>query len=88
MYIISDLKKLFTNKITCLFFIIIGFTFIFSPLYVWVVNFSESSDPQNGYLGWILADRAGWGLHFYNTLFFIFPVLSTGLFFIQKKKPL
>ena len=89
-YFVSDVKKIYKNRLVQITLLLMGIVAISDSLFVRFVyggqpGFSEQVGA-NPFQFWLLMNSSGWGHTVYRTLLFVFPVLSTGLIFINERK--
>lgn len=87
-YFISDLKKIFKNKLVLGLFALMLIICIVDP-FVNLFHSLRHSDPDfgdNPFMYWLLIDSSGFGFTIYGYLFLVFPVVATGLIYYQEKK--
>ena len=89
-YFISDIKKIYKNRMVQLTLLVMVVVAVADPLFV---RFVYGKQPEffeqigsNPFQFWLLMNSSGWGHTVYRTLFFVFPVLSTGLIFFHEKQ--
>lgn len=89
-YIMSDIKKMFRSRITQVLFLIILVVMVFDPI---SVIWEQCRHPEvyqiigfNSFQYWLLMHSSSWGSQVYNTLFWVFPVLTTGLIYLYEQK--
>lgn len=83
MYFVSDIKKLSSSTIIR---VVLGAMLIIAIVDPISVYWQASAYPdffiqigEHPYQYWLLINSAGWGNQVYNTLFWTFPVLLTGM---------
>lgn len=84
MYLRLDTKKYFTNSSIHFLFLFFLVTCTLSPIHQWILIRNDDFMCKNGYLYWLVANSSFWGGQLYNALFFILPVLSTGLLYFNE----
>jgi len=88
-YFFSDLKKICKNNFIPILFVFLLAVMILDPISVYIkgVQNPELFDQigKNPFRFWLLMNSFGWGGSIYNTLFWIFPVLATGLIFYDER---
>lgn len=88
-YFLSDLKKIYKNNIIRMLFIFLLTIMILDPISVYLNEFRYPGFferiGKNPFQFWLLMNSAGWGFVIYSTLFWVFPVLATGLIFYNEK---
>lgn len=85
MFFLMDLKNLIKNKIiliTTLFLLII---MIIDPISIFI-NVLRFDFHNNMYHYWLLMNSANFGGEFFNTLFYIFPIVFTGMIYFNEDK--
>jgi hypothetical protein len=88
-YLLTDIKKIYQNKLIIMFLTIMTLVMVFDPLSLFFQSkhlpgfFSGIGDDPYQY--WILTNHAGWGHAVYYNLFWAFPVLFTGLILYHEK---
>jgi len=87
-YFISDIKKTCKSRIVRILFLFLLAIMVFDPISVYFqgVQHPEMFDyiGKNPFPFWLLMNSVNWGNSIYNTLFFVFPVLVTGLVFYNE----
>ncbi len=86
----ADMRKLYSNRAIQLMLLFVLFVMIASPLWIRFVDGTQHNDffetiGQNPFQFWLLMQSSNWGNAVYHVLFFLFPVISTGLIFYQEK---
>ena len=85
MYFVSDIKKMLTNRIVQIIFIGMLIVMMLDPISVTLyaqkyAGFYEHIGA-NPFQFWLLMNSASWGNQVYNILFWVFPVLLTGMIY-------
>lgn len=89
-YFITDIKKLYKSKIVKFMLIMLFFIMVADPISVYVINaryadFFEQIGA-NPFQFWLLMNSSSWGNTVFHTLFWVFPVISTGLCFYNERQ--
>ena len=87
MYFISDIKKMLSSRIVQITFIFLLVTMLADPISVLIharryTGFFENIGA-NPFQFWLLMNSASWGNKVYNILFWVIPVLATGMLLIR-----
>ncbi|OLS02214.1 hypothetical protein [Tissierella creatinophila] len=88
-YFKLDIKRLLSSKMVRLTILILLAISILDPLTV-LNHFSRDPNMmkeigKNPFQFWMLMNSVSWGNNLYNTMFWIFPVLLTGLIYFDDK---
>lgn len=88
-YFVSDIKCMCKNRTTQITFVILLMIMIFDPISVYIhgviyTGFFERIG-RNAFQYWLLLNSVSWGFSVYHTLFFILPMLITGMVYYQQK---
>lgn len=90
MYFVSDIKKMLTNRIVQILFIILLIVMVFDPVSVMFYAHRYPSFYENiganPFQFWLLMNSASWGNQAYTVLFWVFPVLVTGMIYYTEQK--
>ena len=89
MYFISDIKKMLSSRIVQITFAILLVTMLADPVSVLIhakryTGFSENIGA-NPFQFWLLMNSASWGNKVYNMLFWVIPVLATGMIYYKEQ---
>ena len=89
MYFVHDIKKLCRSRIEIVMLSALLLVCVIDPISVYwqaakYPGFFEQIG-KNPFQYWLLMNSAGWGNQVYNTLFWVFPVLSTGLVYYYER---
>lgn len=88
-YFITDVKKIYKNKLVKWMLVFLLVVMIADPISVYVINTDENFFKQigaNPFQFWLLMNSSSWGNTVVNTLFFVLPVISTGLVFYNERQ--
>lgn len=89
MYFRSDLKKLSISRVVLVLFLVFLVVMVGSAFnrFLYYIQYpaSEPAAGTNPYECWMIADSTNWGFQFLHTLFWVFPVLTTGFLYILEK---
>lgn len=89
-YFISDIKSMCKNKIVLITIIVLLVVMILDTISVtWhAMTYHDfyGQIGRNPFQFWLLMNSVSWGFSFYHTLFFVFPLLITGMLYFQEKK--
>ena len=77
---VTDIKKLFGNKMFLIALAVLFFSAIYDPLFMGRITYKYYENP---FMWWMFMKTSGSMI--YNTLFWIFPVFLTGLVFFDEK---
>ena len=89
MYFISDIKKMLSSRIVQITFIFLLVTMLADPISVLIharryTGFFENIGA-NPFQFWLLMNSASWGNKVYNILFWVIPVLATGMIYYNEQ---
>ena len=88
-YFITDIKKLYKSNIVKVMLIILFFIMVVDPVSVYVINARYANFFEqigsNPFQFWLLMNSSSWGNTMFYTLFWMFPVISTGLCFYNER---
>ena len=89
MYFISDIKKMLSSRIVQITFIFLLVTMLADPISVLIharryTGFFENIGA-NPFQFWLLMNSASWGNKVYNMLFWVIPVLATGMIYYNEQ---
>lgn len=88
-YFITDIKKLYKNKLTITMLVALALVMVADPISVYLQYGRDehfiNSIGQNGFQFWLLMNSRSWGFTVYHSLLMAFPVLSTGLVFFEER---
>lgn len=79
-YFINDIKKLYRNKIVLFALAVLLFCALYDPIFMT----HRYEYAQNPFMWWMFMNM-GTGSTVYNTLYWVFPVLLTGLVFFDER---
>lgn len=89
-YFITDIKKLYNSKIVKYMLIILFFIMIVDPISVYVIHARNAiffeTIGANPFQFWLLMNSSNWGYSVYQTLFWVFPAISTGLCYYNERQ--
>ncbi|MDE7424627.1 MAG: hypothetical protein K2N51_13225 [Lachnospiraceae bacterium] len=89
-YFITDVKKIYKNKLVKWMLVFLLVVMIADPISVYVINaryenfFEEIG--ANPFQFWLLMNSSSWGNTVVYTLLFVLPVISTGLVFYNERQ--
>lgn len=89
-YVLADIKKLYRSSIIRWMLIILLFVMIADPISVYIINGKYDKFFEvigsNPFQFWLLINSASWGNNLFYTIFWVLPILSTGLIFYNEQQ--
>lgn len=90
MYLRSELRKLYTNKLMVMLLgiLLVAFTGCSFNRYRYYLKYpmTRPIGGTNPYECWMLADSTNWGFFLFHTLFWMFPIAFPGITYILEKQ--
>lgn len=89
-YFITDIKKIYRSRIVKWMLILLFIIMVADPISVYIINADYEKFFEvigaNPFQFWLLMNSSSWGNTVFYTIFWVFPVISTGLIFYDERQ--